>query len=98
MRIAYFDCFSGASGNMILGALVDAGVPVAALEEDLHRLNLPGWQLKVTKESREAITGTHVEVAQTTSEHVHHSMKPYPRRPNPIRAPATGRQSAHRSG
>ncbi|MGI6609017.1 MAG: nickel pincer cofactor biosynthesis protein LarC [Limnochordia bacterium] len=75
MRIAYFDCFSGASGNMILGALVDAGVPVAALEEDLHRLNLPGWQLKVTKESREAITGTHVEVAQTTSEHVHRSIQ-----------------------
>ncbi|MGI6082345.1 MAG: nickel pincer cofactor biosynthesis protein LarC [Limnochordia bacterium] len=74
MRIAYFDCFSGISGNMILGALVDAGVSLAALESDLHRLNLPGWELKVTKDGREGITGTHVEVVQTTHEHVHRTI------------------------
>lgn len=75
MRIAYFDCFSGVSGNMILGALVDAGVSLSAIEEDLCRLNLPGWELKANKENREAITGTHVEVVQTRHEHVHRTIK-----------------------
>jgi uncharacterized protein (TIGR00299 family) protein len=60
---------------MILGALVDAGVPLEELESDLHRLNLPGWELKVTKDSRAGITGTHVEVVQTAHEHVHRTIR-----------------------
>ena len=35
MRVAYFDCFSGASGDMILGALVDAGLDLEALKKAL---------------------------------------------------------------
>ena len=42
MRIAYFDCFSGISGDMVLGALVDAGLDPALLQTELGRLNLPG--------------------------------------------------------
>ncbi|MCK4452691.1 MAG: DUF111 family protein, partial [Anaerolineae bacterium] len=41
MHIAYFDCYAGASGDMILGALLDAGLPLANLQADLDRLHLP---------------------------------------------------------
>ncbi len=43
--IAYFDCFAGASGNMILGALVDAGVRLDELERELRKLPVEGWTL-----------------------------------------------------
>src|ERR1700704_1757507 len=44
-RIAYFDCPSGAAGDMIMGALVDAGAPFEALRDALHGLDLTGWDL-----------------------------------------------------
>lgn len=44
-RIAYFDCLAGASGDMILGALLDAGVPEADLRRGLEALDLPGFQI-----------------------------------------------------
>ncbi len=44
-RIAYFDCLAGASGDMILGALLDAGVPEADLRRELEALHLPGFQI-----------------------------------------------------
>ncbi len=47
MRIGYFDCFSGVSGNMILGAMLDAGLQLTQLEADLAALALPGWRLEV---------------------------------------------------
>ncbi len=40
MKIAYFDCFSGASGDMILGALIDAGCGQKKLNEELNKLSL----------------------------------------------------------
>ena len=40
MKIAYFDCIAGASGDMLLGALVDAGLPLETLREKLAALNL----------------------------------------------------------
>jgi uncharacterized protein (TIGR00299 family) protein len=46
MRIAAFDCFGGASGNMILGALVDAGLSLDALERELRRLPVRGWHVR----------------------------------------------------
>ncbi len=42
MRIAYLDCFSGISGDMTLGALVDAGVDAHAIQAALAKLDLPG--------------------------------------------------------
>lgn len=62
MRIAYFDCFSGISGDMILGALVDAGLDAADLQRDLDSLGLSGYEFAATKVKRGGITGTHVEV------------------------------------
>ena len=46
MRVAYFDPFSGASGDMTLGALIDAGLPVERLSTELGRLRLGGYRLR----------------------------------------------------
>jgi uncharacterized protein (TIGR00299 family) protein len=62
VRIAYFDPFSGASGDMILGALIDAGLPVADLRADLGRLDLAGYELRVERIERHGLTGTQVTV------------------------------------
>ena len=45
MKIAYFDCFSGISGDMVLGALVDAGLCLETLIEELDKLEMPGLTL-----------------------------------------------------
>ncbi len=70
MKIAYFDCFSGISGDMVLGALVDAGADVARLEAELRRLPLTGWSLSADKVQRRGIFATQVKVE--SHEHHHH--------------------------
>ncbi len=62
MRIAYFDCFAGISGDMALGALLDAGADRDALVEGLSSLNLPGWELQVRKTAVHGLSATDVEV------------------------------------
>jgi len=62
MRIAYLDCFSGISGDMCLGALVDAGVPLDALRGALARLPLSGYELREQKVTRAGIAATRVVV------------------------------------
>lgn len=69
--IAYFDCFSGASGDMILGALVDAGLDVAALRDALASLNVPGYTLKAEAIVSKGISGTRVHVDLAEHEHAH---------------------------
>ena len=49
MKLAYFDCFSGISGDMTLGALVDAGCDVEHLRSELGGLQVPGWELCAEK-------------------------------------------------
>ena len=61
MRIAYLDCFSGMSGDMFLGALVDAGVSAEVLEGTVAALNL-GAKLEISKVNRSGITATKVDV------------------------------------
>jgi len=58
MRIAYFDCFSGVSGDMILGALIDAGADLNKLESELGKLNISGFTLKAEKTTRKGLSGT----------------------------------------
>jgi uncharacterized protein (TIGR00299 family) protein len=62
MKIAYFDCFSGISGNMILGALVDAGLEMGQLETELARLPISGYTLNAEIVQRRGLRGVHVEV------------------------------------
>src|SRR5579864_1484858 len=61
MRLAYIDCFSGISGDMFLGALVDAGVPLRLLEEAVAALGV-GAELRVRRVDRSGITATKVNV------------------------------------
>ena len=61
MRIAYLDCFSGISGDMFLGALVDAGVPARLLEETVAGLNI-GARLEISRVNRAGISATKVDV------------------------------------
>jgi len=62
MKIAYFDCFSGISGDMTLGALVDAGCNLAEMETHLRRLPVPGWKISSEKVIRRGFRATQVKV------------------------------------
>ena len=74
MRIAYLECFSGISGDMFLGALVDAGVPFSLLENTAAALNL-GARLETRKVTRGGLTGTKVDVI-TDEDHEHDNAHP----------------------
>jgi uncharacterized protein (TIGR00299 family) protein len=65
MSIVYFDCFSGISGDMTLGALVDAGVPIAHLRTELGKLGLSGYSLSSERVFRAGIAATRVKVELT---------------------------------
>ncbi len=61
MRIAYLDCFSGISGDMFLGALLDAGVPFALLEKTVADLDI-GATLEISRVDRGGISATKLDV------------------------------------
>src|SRR5262245_28874941 len=71
-RIAYFDCPSGAAGDMIMAALVDAGAPVEALEAELAKLRLSGWRLGRREVRKGAFRATKVDVDIDHHVHRHH--------------------------
>ncbi len=62
MKILYYECFSGISGDMNLGAMLDLGVTRETLTDGLARLNLEGWKLDIVKDQRHGIFGTKVTV------------------------------------
>lgn len=64
MKIAYFDCFSGISGDMCLGAIVDAGVSVMELEKELQKIPVGGFELVARKVKRARFRATKVDVIQ----------------------------------
>ncbi|GAK50199.1 UPF0272 protein CHY_1283 [Candidatus Moduliflexus flocculans] len=77
-KIAYFECFSGASGNMILGALIDAGVHIETLRNELQKLNVTGFELVCTQVMRNGISATHIDVKTEETHahrHLHHITK-----------------------
>lgn len=78
MKVALFDCFSGASGDMMLGALLDAGMPLAELRKGLGKIKLNGYSLSARKESRRGIAGTRLVVKirpQKTPRHLSDILK-----------------------
>lgn len=89
MRIGYLECFAGISGDMLLGALIDAGVLPGLLVETAQALNI-GATLQFSSVDRSGITATKVDVLDTTSgeiaehkhDHNHGSERPHTHEPN----------------
>jgi uncharacterized protein (TIGR00299 family) protein len=73
MKLAYFDCFSGISGDMTLGALIDAGCSVELLRAELKSLPVPGWILTTEKVWKNGMSATYVRV-QTEDQQKHRSL------------------------
>src|SRR5262249_27747858 len=69
-KTLYFDCFAGCSGDMILGALVSAGVDAHTLNKHLQELGINGWTLDTEQVDRSGINATHAKV-QVPHEHSH---------------------------
>ena len=74
MKIAYLDCASGISGDMLLGALLDAGVPGATITARIDSLQLPGVHLEVETVRRKGFRGTKVHVRHEP-EHAHRHLR-----------------------
>ncbi len=78
MRTLYFDCFAGASGNMILGALIGLGVDRDRLVENLKLLDIPDFDIEITNVDRSGISAVHADVKvpdEKTHRHLHHIEK-----------------------
>ena len=75
MRIAYFDCFSGASGDMILGSLIDAGLSAQRLRRELKKLRIPTVHLKAEKVLKRGLAATQVTVEGRNEKRSHHNLK-----------------------
>ncbi len=73
MKLAYFDCFSGISGDMTLGALVDAGLSLDHLREQLRGLDVSGWELSSEKVWKNGMSSTYVKV-KTEDQSKHRSL------------------------
>ncbi len=74
MKIAYFHCFSGISGDMILGALIDAGLGFEQLKADLAKISLDGYELHEEKVKKREISATKVNV-RLEKEHAHRNLQ-----------------------
>ena len=72
MKTLYIDCFSGIAGDMMLGALLDLGVPENYLTAELEKLNVSGWTLQVSRVLRQGISGLDVKVVVTADDDHHH--------------------------
>ncbi len=88
MKIAVFDCFAGASGNMILGSLVHAGLPVERLVQELRRLPVEGWDMHARPVTKRGLAAVYLDVrvpgedlaahqAHTHDEHTVDKHEPY---------------------
>lgn len=72
MKLAYFDCFSGISGDMVLGALVDAGLDIRQLEAELRKLRFESWSISAERVKRKAIAATKAHVEAGPQHHHRH--------------------------
>jgi uncharacterized protein (TIGR00299 family) protein len=69
VSVLFLDPFSGVSGDMMLGLLIDLGVPAEAIETELRRLPVSGWDWEIRREARHGIIGTRVEVRCAEQHH-----------------------------
>ena len=65
MKIAYFDCIAGASGDMLLSSLIDAGVDYPLLVNELKALHIPGYEIDVNKIQKQGLSATHINIRIT---------------------------------
>ncbi len=72
MKILYYDCFAGISGDMNLGALIDLGVDANYLKTELEKLNIEGFHLEIKTDQRRSISGTKAEVVIENQENEKH--------------------------
>jgi pyridinium-3,5-bisthiocarboxylic acid mononucleotide nickel chelatase len=71
-KIAFFDCFSGISGNMSLGALLDCGLPVEGFRAEIDKLGLRGYRLEIREMPKAGLRGLFVEIkVEETQPHRH---------------------------
>src|SRR5260370_21094547 len=73
MKLAYFDCFSGISGDMTLGALLDAGCDIEQLRAELLGLQVPGWELSAERGWKNGMAATYARV-KTEDQQKHRSL------------------------
>jgi uncharacterized protein (TIGR00299 family) protein len=71
MKILYYDCFCGISGDMNLGAMIDLGIEKEYIIRELKKLNISGWNLVIKKDQRHGIKGTMVTVERTKHDDHH---------------------------
>ncbi len=71
MKVAYFDCHSGISGDMILGALIDAGVKLQTIRKGLASLQIKGYEIKSRRVKRGLFGGTKIDVVLSSKAHTH---------------------------
>ncbi len=72
MKILYFDCFAGISGDMTLSALLDLGVDKDILISELKKLHVHGWDIVLSETSKHGIGAKHVDVVLEEEEHHQH--------------------------
>lgn len=74
MKVLYFDCFSGISGDMTLGALLDLGIDIEQFKNELYKLNIDEFDIIISNKVRNGIVGTDVEVRlHEEHEHTHNA-------------------------
>jgi uncharacterized protein (TIGR00299 family) protein len=71
MKIAYFDCFAGASGDMILGSLIDAGLPADQLKAELAKLHFSHYDLSAEKVHKKGMGATQASVTADADHQAH---------------------------
>jgi hypothetical protein len=72
VKVAYIDCFAGASRDMILGSLIDAGLDVEQLKGEVGKLHLTHYDLGATKVTKKGMGGTQAVVSVDEDHHSHH--------------------------
>src|SRR5262252_2795411 len=70
-RTLYLDCFAGASGDMLLGAMLDCGLDFETLRSELSKLGVEGYELSLTRVDRSGISASKFDVLLTGEHHSH---------------------------